>query len=181
MFRISRGTMEHLFGKCSGKDVERSNTCLGSFMRISMQMMALVAFAVPVLVVEAFPRRVFRVPVYAVPARLAEVIEGKSVESLDEVNAARAARGLKPYVRCELLTAAAHLAAMHRAERRIAGHSSNDFAFLPEGSNCTVSGCGALEPSWGWGSCCTYDSYTNAGAALVVGNDGLRYMHLYVR
>jgi hypothetical protein len=101
--------------------------------------------------------------------------------ALEEVNATRAARGLRPYTEDANLTVAAMAAADYRASYRIAGHTSNDFAFLPAGCFCPAAGCAAWEPSWGWGSCCTYESWTYAGAAYAVGSDGRRYMHLYVR
>lgn len=105
-------------------------------------------------------------------------------DALDEVNAARARRGLPPFARDPGLTAAAVAAADYRATYRIAGHVSGgmgDFAFLPPGCTADAAGCGALEPSWGWGSCCTYESYQAAGAAVTMGADGKRYMHLFVR
>lgn len=102
-------------------------------------------------------------------------------DSLDEVNAERAKRGLKPFIRDALLTQAAHTCAQLRAKRFIHGHLSSDFDYLPAGAHAIAAGCGALEPSWGWGSCCTYDNYTYAGAAWVMGSDGRRYMHLFVR
>lgn len=102
-------------------------------------------------------------------------------DALGEVNAARAARGLRPYVLDPLLTRAAEAAASFRAAHRIHGHTRNDFAYLPPGSSASAAGCGALEPSWGWGACCTYDRYTYAGAAVVYGADGRRYMHIFVR
>ena len=71
--------------------------------------------------------------------------------------------------------------AEHLQDRRIEGHLSNDFAHLPAGVSAKSAGCGALEPSWGWGTCCTYDNYTQAGAAWALGADGKRYMHLFVR
>jgi len=102
-------------------------------------------------------------------------------DALDEVNAARARRGLRPYLRDEGLTQAARDCAAFRADRRIQGHTASDFNFLPAGANAASAGCAAWEPSWGWGSCCTYDSYTYAGAAWVMGGDGRRYMSLFVR
>lgn len=103
-------------------------------------------------------------------------------EALDEVNAERAKRGLQPYIVDPLLTQAAKEAASRRASKFIHGHlPEGDFSCLPSGGHATAAGCGALEPSWGWGSCCTYDSYTYAGAAWVMGSDGRRYMHLFVR
>jgi len=104
-----------------------------------------------------------------------------SGDALSEVNAARAARGLRPYLRDEGLTLAAERAASFRASLRIAGHTKNDFSFLPPGSSASAAGCGALDPSWGWASCCTYDGYARAGAAVAYGADGRRYMHIFVK
>lgn len=105
----------------------------------------------------------------------------KQSSALDEVNAARARRGLPPYVEDAALTAAAEGAAAFRAAHLIAGHTANDFAFLPAGATATAAGCAAWEPGLGWGSCCTYDSHRYAGAAWKTGRDGKRYMHLFVR
>jgi hypothetical protein len=101
--------------------------------------------------------------------------------ALEEVNAARAARGLRPFIEDEDLTAGAINVADFRAERLMAGHTSNDFAGLPEGTRARAAGCAAWEPSLGWGACCTYENYTYAGAAWAIGRDGRRYMHLFVR
>jgi hypothetical protein len=102
-------------------------------------------------------------------------------DALDEVNAARAARGLRPFVRDNSLTIGAKNVADFRAARMIAGHTGNDFAGLPAGAVASSSGCAAWEPSWGWGACCTYDRYTYAGAAWATGRDGRRYMQIFVR
>ena len=102
-------------------------------------------------------------------------------DGLDEVNATRAQRGLRPFVRDEGLSRGAAGAADFRAARRMEGHTSNDFAALPAGSAASASGCGAWQPGTGWGTCCTYDNYTYAGAAWAIGSDGRRYMHLFVR
>lgn len=104
-----------------------------------------------------------------------------SDDALSEVNAERARRGLRPYQPDPLLNQAAQSCARIRAAGFIRGHLSNDFAHLPPGATASAAGCGALEPSWGWGTCCTYDNYTYAGAAWVMGTDGRRYMHLFVR
>lgn len=104
-----------------------------------------------------------------------------SDNALNEVNAARARRGLRPFIFDAALTQAAQSCARLRAARHIHGHLSNDFAYVPSGSRATAAGCGALEPSWGWGTCCTYENHTYAGAAWVMGSDGKRYMHLFVR
>ena len=54
-----------------------------------------------------------------------------ATDAIDEVNATRAKRGLKPFVRDEGLTQAAMGAAAYRAKHLISGHTSNDFKFLP--------------------------------------------------
>jgi hypothetical protein len=102
-------------------------------------------------------------------------------DGLDEVNAKRAAHGLRPFVRDEGLTQAARACAAFRAEHGLFGHTSNDFAFVPPGAAASSAGCAAYPASYGWMSCCTYDNHTSAGAAWVTGRDGRRYMHLFVR
>jgi hypothetical protein len=102
-------------------------------------------------------------------------------DALAEVNAARAARGLRPFIRDAALTAAAQACAKYRAERRIAGHTSNDFAFVPSGALAQSAGCAAWPPHLGWGSCCYLENWTYAGASFAIGGDGLRYMHIFVR
>ena len=105
-------------------------------------------------------------------------------DALHEVNAARAARGLPPFAHDPGLTAAAQSAANHRARFGIAGHvggGMGDFGFLPPGTWADSAGCGAMEASWGWNTCCTYENYQFAGAAVSMGMDGRRYMHLFVR
>lgn len=105
-----------------------------------------------------------------------------SDDALAEVNAARAQRGLSPFLPDAQLNQAALACAKQRCARSIHGHlPESDFSYLPAGASATAAGCGALEPSWGWGTCCTYDNYTYAGAAWVMGADGRRYMHLFVR
>ena len=116
-----------------------------------------------------------------IQAAIANLSNPRSAEALDEVNAIRTARGLRPYVRDGNLTSAATACAEFRAARLIAGHTSNDFAALPPGTSATSAGCAAWEPGFGWGSCCTYEGYTYAGAAYATGRDGRRYMHLFVR
>jgi hypothetical protein len=101
--------------------------------------------------------------------------------ALAEVNAARAARGLRPFVEDAGLTAAAQGAAEFRAAKLIAGHTENDFAFVPAGCSASAAGCAAWEPGLGWGACCSYEQWTYAGAAWSLGRDGRRYMHLFVR
>lgn len=108
-------------------------------------------------------------------------------DSLDEVNAWRARRGLYPFLHDERLTIAARRAAAHRARYHIFGHD-NDFQWLPGGSTfrngqgCEVAGCAAYPPSMGWLSCCQEDTtHRYGGAAWVLGSDGKRYMHLFVK
>ena len=62
---------------------------------------------------------------------------------LDEVNAARAARGLRPYILDENLARGATACAVFRAERRMDGHTANDFSFLPPGATARAGGCAA--------------------------------------
>lgn len=102
-------------------------------------------------------------------------------DGLDEVNARRAARGLRPFVRDEGLSQAARACVQFRAAHGLAGHTSNDFAFVPVGSSASSAGCAAVPAEFGWMSCCVYENYTYAGAAYVMGRDGRRYMHLFVR
>lgn len=104
-----------------------------------------------------------------------------SDDALDEVNRQRAARGLRAFLPDALLNQAARTCAKIRAQRHIHGHLSNDFAYAPPGAIVTATGCGALEPSWGFAACCVYDNYTYAGAAWVMGSDGRRYNHIFVR
>jgi hypothetical protein len=102
-------------------------------------------------------------------------------DALAEVNATRAARGLKPYIRDNGLTAGAINVADVRANALCQGHSANDFAGLPVGCHASAAGCAAWSPEMGWGACCTYENWTYAGAAYAVGRDGRRYMQLFVR
>lgn len=110
------------------------------------------------------------------------------VEALDLVNAKRAARGLKPYERDDGLTLGAMACAQYRADRLYASHvsqyrgeSKTDFSFLPPGCRADAGGCAAYPPELTFGACAMYDDYKTAGAAYVVGRDGLRYCELFVR
>ncbi len=123
------------------------------------------------------------------PAAMAAPVQSSSADQADpeccdalaEVNAARAARGLRPYVRCEGLTAAAIHVARFRAARLCAGHTASDLAAVPAGYTAAAAGCAALHPSWGFQSCCQYEHWTFAGAAWVRGRDGRLYCQLFVR
>ena len=107
--------------------------------------------------------------------------KAKTPTAMQEVNAARARRGLPPYREDKKLTVAAERAAKYRAAHLMAGHTDSDFKFLPKGAFAPAAGCEALDDSWGWATCCTYENWRYAGAAWVRGRDGKRYMHLYVR
>lgn len=102
-------------------------------------------------------------------------------DALAEVNAARALRGLPPFIEDPNLTAGAKNIADFRAARLIQGHTGNDFTALPVGTTASAAGCAAWPPHLGWGACCTYDRYRFAGAAWALGRDGRRYMHIFVR
>ena len=110
-----------------------------------------------------------------------DAVGSSASDGLDEVNAKRAARGLRPFIRDEGLTQAARACSEFRAANGLIGHTSNDFAFVPAGTSASSAGCAAYPASYGWMSCCVYDNYTYAGAACVTGSDGRRYMHLFVR
>lgn len=112
---------------------------------------------------------------------LEEVKQQPGDDALDEVNTARAARGLKLYLRDEGLTVAARGAAKFRAANLISGHTDNDFKFLPSGTSSPTAGCAMWAPGDGWGSCATYENWTYAGAAWAIGSNGQRFMHLFVR
>lgn len=112
-----------------------------------------------------------------VPGKVGEICE----DALKEVNDKRATMGLKPFLKDKLLTEGALACAKERAKFGIHGHLSSDFDYLPKGASATAAGCGALEPDWGWGTCCYTENYTYAGAAWVMGSDGRRYMHIFVR
>lgn len=115
------------------------------------------------------------------PSKPQPAVPELAIEALDEVNAARAKRGLPAFVRDDALTQAAKAAAIYRAGCLLAGHTANDFAYLPQGAHAEAAGCGALPDDWGWGTCCTFDDWHVAGAAWARGSDGQRYMHLFVR
>lgn len=98
-----------------------------------------------------------------------------------EVNAFRAAKGLPPFEEDACLVEAAKTIALERALERRAGHTRNDFSGLPEGCRADAAGCAAWPPESGWGSCCDSEAWKYAGAAFVLGDDGRRYMQLFVR
>lgn len=120
-------------------------------------------------------------PTISTAAGASTVISTNATDALDELNAQRAARGLRPYLRDHNLTLGAMNVAKFRAERRMQGHTKSDFSGLPLGTTAAAAGCAAWPPSLGWGSCCTYENHRFAGAAWAMGADGLRYMQLFVK
>jgi len=121
-------------------------------------------------------------PAQARPVMMASDPTG---DALAHVNARRARLGLRPFIEDPGLTVAAENASRYRAAHRIAGHANNDFAFLPQGCRAAAAGCAAWPPwavnALGWGSCCSDENWTYAGAGYAYGSDGLKYMHLFVR
>lgn len=107
-------------------------------------------------------------------------LPGGAIEALAEVNAARATAGLPPLISDPDLAIGAAGAATYRARLKLFGHTGNDFAFLPAGARACAGGCAAYPSELGWRSCCTYEGYTHGGAAYAIGDDGKRYMHLFV-
>ena len=103
----------------------------------------------------------------------------RAEDALDEVNQARAARGMSPFIRDEALSQGAQACANARAKGLIKGHTKNDFAYLPSSASAKAGGAAAWPRSMGWGSCCTYENWRYAGAAYSISRDGQRYMQLF--
>lgn len=127
------------------------------------------------------PTVVSTTPVVRASESATQALKGVE-DAMPEVNAARAALGLPPLAVDPLLCKAAYACAQQRAARFIHGHlPESDFSYV-SGTSASVGGCGALEDSWGWGTCAYRDTqYRVAGAAWVRGSDGLRYMHFFAR
>jgi len=102
-------------------------------------------------------------------------------EPLADINAQRAARGLRAYVEDEGLTKAARACAEYRAARRMAGHTASDFDFLPAGVRSPCAGCAAWPADMPFGACEVFGDWKYAGAASVRGPDGLLYHHAFYR
>lgn len=101
---------------------------------------------------------------------------------LDEVNALRAAKGLRPYIEDPALTQAAQRTAQYRADRLMFHHTHNDWAVGGIAPTPTsAAGCAAYPPAYGFMACAIFDDFTYAGAAAVIGRDGRRFCHLFVR
>ena len=120
--------------------------------------------------------------IYAAIAIIATagIARAQAIEALAEVNAARAAKGLRPFVHDPNLTAGAMQAATLRAERGIHGHLANDFACLPPGTTAAAAGCGVEHLGFGFLACCVYDNFQTAGAAKCRDANGRWYFHLFV-
>lgn len=131
----------------------------------------------------AVPAPQVQPPSSAAPVH-SQVEPPKTDDPLSQVNARRVAAGLRPYLPCHGLRQAAHSAASYRARYRIREHvmvGAGDFQFLPPGVQAQAAGCAAWPPHLGFGACAMYDQYQYAGAASVMGDDGLMYHHLFVR
>lgn len=102
-------------------------------------------------------------------------------DALDELNARRQVRGLRPYLRDETMTLAAARCALVRAHYRIRGHLLDEYS-TPWTGGARSTGCAGNEVRHGF-MACNDDAtqYTYAGAAYVVGSDGRLYCHLFVR
>lgn len=120
---------------------------------------------------------------YDAPARApspAQVVATlAAIEALDEVNALRWRRGLRPFMRDAALTQAAQACAAARAASGLFGHLPSDYAYLPPGARAAATGCAAYAGN-NWLTCCTDENWSFAGAAWAPGSDGKRYMHLFV-
>lgn len=126
--------------------------------------------------------RTTRTTTVSTPAATASVstTTETGADALAQVNAQRAARGLRPFLRDEGLSQAANRCAAFRARHGLFGHTGNDFSFVV-GGGASAAGCAAYPASYGFMACCTYENYTYAGAASVVGADGRSYHHIFVR
>jgi hypothetical protein len=121
-----------------------------------------------------------KIAVLGLAALLVFATLGRGEDALAAANAERAARGLPPFQYDPGLAAAAEAAATYRASYGIAGHTANDFQFLPAGASAPAAGCAAWPDGMGFGSCCLHESWTYAGAATVRGRNGLLFHHLFV-
>ena len=104
-------------------------------------------------------------------------------DALDELNWQRARAGRYPFIRDDGLTQAALNAASYRASRGIVGHTRGgmgDFRFVPPGAFTMAGGAGVSNGPF---TACREDEsgWTYAGAASVMGANGLVYHQLFVR
>ena len=103
-------------------------------------------------------------------------------EPFTEMNAQRAHLGLPPLIRDADLMRKAQKRAEWLAVRQI--HSGPDY-YGHRGANWgpgIIEGIGSLYPDWGWCTCAMRTiGQHRAGAGMVVGTDGRRYMVLLIR
>ena len=107
-------------------------------------------------------------------------VPNTAVDAMADVNARRAAAGLKPFILDPELMEAAKNAASCRASILCTGHLQNDYAAGGPGYPASVSGCGVMQYGM-FLSCGSEDRKTYAGAAKALGKDGRWYCHLFVR
>lgn len=109
-------------------------------------------------------------------------------DSFEEMNAQRANLGLAPLIRNEDLMKAAQYKAEWLAAHQIkAGrdywqHRNPDGSFGPMIGAGYIEGIGAQDPGAGWCSCAMRTiGQHEAGTGLAIGEDGIRYMVLFVK
>ncbi len=105
-------------------------------------------------------------------------------DTLDEINAWRATKGLPPFIRDEMFTESAQRCADYRAAHLLEGHTYMDHQFLSDKSGITkiASGCAKRSPGERFNSCGIEKTvYTRCGAAVAIGRDGQVYMQVFLR
>lgn len=126
----------------------------------------------------------------SVPATPKPVTAAKSIapatvgDPLAQVNARRAAAGLRPYVLDPGLQHAATACVQYRARLRIRGHvigGMGDFQFVPAGTQASAAGADGPGATAEFATCAMYDGYTAAGAASAQDANGNWYHQLFVR
>lgn len=124
----------------------------------------------------------------SVPATPKSVTAAKPIapasDPLAQVNARRAAAGLRPYVLDPGLQHAATACVQYRARLRIRGHvigGMGDFQFVPAGTSASAAGADGAGATAEFATCAMYDGYTAAGAASAQDANGNWYHQLFVR
>lgn len=92
-------------------------------------------------------------------------------DGFDEVQEWRRRTGLPLFKEDPKMTKFAKMKASFRAERNLQNSHTG-----PKPQAGWVEGTGEAKPMWGWLTCAIEDDYTHAGAGLVVGSNGVRYM-----
>ena len=111
---------------------------------------------------------------------LIESVPG-AYDAMDELNAQRTRRGLRPFIKDLGLTLAAEKVAAYRAANHVMLHTRNDFSFVPQGSRASVAGAGYGTSNQFLTCFCDSSNYQYAGAAYAYDDSGNRLMHLYAR